>query len=95
MLPIGKICQLVAERRTDSGFYLSDGRNHRETVLLPNKFVPPDLEPGNEIEVFLLRDSEVFLCQIFQSTDRQCKIIFFTRVAEYIKMILDRYIIDL
>lgn len=58
MLPIGKICQLVAERRTDSGFYLSDGRNHRETVLLPNKFVPPDLEPGNEIEVFLLRDSE-------------------------------------
>ena len=58
MLPIGKICQLVAERRTDSGFYLSDGCNHRETVLLPNKFVPPDLEPGRKIEVFLLLDSE-------------------------------------
>ncbi len=58
MLPIGKTCLLVAERRTDSGFYLSDGNNRKETVLLPNKFVPPDLEPGKAIEVFLLLDSE-------------------------------------
>ena len=38
MLNIGKHQLLTAEKETEFGFYLSDGRNHRETVLLPKKF---------------------------------------------------------
>ena len=40
MLNIGKHQLLTAEKETEFGFYLSDGRNHRETVLLPKKFAP-------------------------------------------------------
>ena len=58
MLNIGKHQRLTAEKETEFGFYLSDGRNHRETVLLPKKFVPAGFAEGDEIDVFLSLDSE-------------------------------------
>ena len=58
MLNIGKHQLLTAEKETEFGFYLSDGRNHRETVLLPKKFAPAGFKEGDELEVFLLLDSE-------------------------------------
>ncbi len=58
MLNIGKHQLLTAEKETEFGFYLSDGRNHRETVLLPKKFAPAGFKEGDELEVFLSLDSE-------------------------------------
>ena len=58
MLTIGKHQLLTAEKETEFGFYLSDGRNHRETVLLPKKFAPAGFKEGDELEVFLSLDSE-------------------------------------
>ena len=58
MLNIGKHQLLTAEKETECGFYLSDGRNHRETVLLPKKFAPAGFKEGDELEVFLSLDSE-------------------------------------
>ena len=43
-------------RDSDQGFYL-DGENLGE-LLLPNRYVPEDLEQGDEMEVFVYRDSE-------------------------------------
>ena len=58
MLNIGKHQLLTAEKETEFGFYLSDGRNHRETVLLPKKLAPAGFKEGDELEVFLSLDSE-------------------------------------
>ena len=58
MLNIGKHQLLTAEKESEFGFYLSDGRNHRETVLLPKKFAPAGFKEGDELEVFLSLDSE-------------------------------------
>ncbi|MDR0932450.1 MAG: hypothetical protein LBM70_05445 [Victivallales bacterium] len=58
MLHIGKYQRLTAEKETEFGFFLSDGKNHRETVLLPKKFAPKEFATGDEIEVFLSLDSE-------------------------------------
>lgn len=56
MLLIGRIVTLVILRESDHGFYLqADGGTE---VLLPNAEVPPDLEPGDEVRVFISRDSE-------------------------------------
>ena len=58
MLRIGKYQTLTAEKETEFGFFLSDGRNRRETVLLPRKFAPNEFKEGDELEVFLCLDSE-------------------------------------
>lgn len=58
MLEIGKIQTLRAERKNDFGFLLSDGYTHEKSVLLPNRFVPEELRPGDPIRVFLMLDSE-------------------------------------
>ena len=58
MFHFGKHQTLTAEKETDFGFYLSDGRDRRNTLLLPRKFVPAGFQPGDEIEVFLSFDSE-------------------------------------
>ena len=43
--------------RVDFGFYLDGGEEHGE-ILLPERYAPPTLEPGEEIEVFIYKDSE-------------------------------------
>ena len=59
MVQLGKKEQLYLLRKTDFGVYL--GKNmeapKEETVLLPKKQVPSDLEEGDKIEVFLYKDS--------------------------------------
>ena len=58
-MQLGKKEQLYLLRKTDFGVYL--GKNmeapKEETVLLPKKQVPSDLEEGDKIEVFLYKDS--------------------------------------
>lgn len=47
---------LSAKRRTLNGYYLIDDENIE--VLLPNKYVPTGMKPGDEISVFIFKDSE-------------------------------------
>ena len=54
-MELGKIQILKVDRIKDFGAYLTDGS---EDVLLPKKEVPKNCEIGNELEVFLYRDSK-------------------------------------
>jgi predicted RNA-binding protein (virulence factor B family) len=54
MMKLGEKQMLKVERFRDFGAYLSDGES---TVLLPKKELPENLREGDEIEVFLYKDS--------------------------------------
>lgn len=56
MIQLGKTYRLTALSKVGFGFYL-DAENLGE-VLLPRKYVPPELAVGDTIEVFLYLDSE-------------------------------------
>ena len=56
MKEIGQILELEAYKETPQGVYLltEDGKE----ILLPNKYVPTDIEMGDMVEVFIYTDSE-------------------------------------
>lgn len=56
MIKIGQHNILFALRETSVGFYLGDGEDNE--VLLPNKYVPEDLEIDDQIMVFVYPDHE-------------------------------------
>jgi hypothetical protein len=56
MAIIGKRNTLTVVRDSSPGLYL-DGDEHGE-ILLPNRYVPRGIKPGDQIEVFVYRDSE-------------------------------------
>lgn len=56
MLKIGQQNKLEVLRNTSVGMYL--GGEGIEDVLLPIKYIPSDLEVGEEVEVFIYTDSE-------------------------------------
>ncbi|WP_300503276.1 S1 RNA-binding domain-containing protein [uncultured Duncaniella sp.] len=56
MLKIGKYNSLQVSRNVDFGAYLAD-RDGNE-VLLPARYITVPLQPGNELEVFVYKDSE-------------------------------------
>ena len=60
MLEIGKRQLLTIVKKVDFGVYLSKEQeaDPEEKVLLPRKEVPENAQPGDEIEVFLYRDSQ-------------------------------------
>ncbi|MCR5487882.1 MAG: RNA-binding protein [Lachnospiraceae bacterium] len=58
MLELGKIQKLKIVRKVDFGLYLADPEDEDYTVLLPIKQAPEGAETGEELEVFLFRDSE-------------------------------------
>ncbi|MEM6829886.1 MAG: S1-like domain-containing RNA-binding protein [Bacteroidota bacterium] len=53
---IGQINRLRIDRMTSPGAYLTDTDGN--DVLLPSKYIPPRSKIGNNIEVFIYRDSE-------------------------------------
>lgn len=55
MLNIGSYNELVVEREVDFGFYLNP---KEDEVLLPSKYAPENLQPGDSIKVFIYTDSE-------------------------------------
>lgn len=57
MIVIGEMNLLRAARRTPQGIYLVDDRDGDE-VLLPNNYIPEDLNLDDEIDVFVHHDSE-------------------------------------
>ena len=58
MFELGKIQVLKVLKKTPIGVYLYDGENEGEKILLPIKQVPKDTEVGDEISVFIYKDSE-------------------------------------
>ncbi|MCR4612127.1 MAG: RNA-binding protein [Lachnospiraceae bacterium] len=58
-MELGKIQKLTVVKKVDFGVYLAEGRNKADDrVLLPKKQVPANTSVGDEIEVFIYRDSE-------------------------------------
>lgn len=55
MIKIGQLNKLSVARLVDFGAYLTDGIDE---ILLPAKYMPDSLTPGDEIEVFVYTDSE-------------------------------------
>lgn len=70
MIEIGKVQTLTIERITPIGAYLSDGFDATDVVLLPEKEVPKNSRAGDQIDVFIYRDSKDRLI----STTREPKI---------------------
>ena len=59
MLQIGTKQTLTVVKKVDFGVYLSENRQRDgERVLLPRKLVPEGIKEGDEIQVFLYKDSE-------------------------------------
>lgn len=58
MIEVGKWQTLKMIRSKDFGVYLGEQEDSEETVLLPRKQVPEALKTGDEIEVFIYRDSQ-------------------------------------
>src|SRR4051794_2453669 len=56
MATIGKRNSLTVLRTATPGLYL-DGGEHGE-ILLPNRYVPQRVAPGDRLDVFVYRDSE-------------------------------------
>ncbi len=56
MIHLGKTNTLTILRKTAPGMFLGDDEN--EVVLLPNKYIEPEFEIGEKIEVFVYKDSE-------------------------------------
>lgn len=56
MIEIGKINTLSCVKKVDFGAYF-DGESFGE-ILLPKRYEPENLEPGDELELFIYNDSE-------------------------------------
>ena len=57
-MQLGKIQLLTVVKQVEFGVYLADAGNTEERVLLPKKQVPEGTRPGDELEVFLYKDSQ-------------------------------------
>jgi len=58
MIKLGEIQILKVIKTTDFGVYLGEIANSEEKVLLPKNQVPKDIKIGEEIKVFIYKDSE-------------------------------------
>jgi uncharacterized protein len=54
-MQLGKINKLTIKRFAPPGAYLIDLQENE--VLLPNKYLTPDMEEGTEVEIFVMKDS--------------------------------------
>ncbi|NMB26984.1 MAG: S1 RNA-binding domain-containing protein [Tissierellia bacterium] len=60
MIELGEIQKLEVKRNTSIGMFLNtkDSRRDEEDVLLPKKEIPEGIKVGDEIEVFIYKDSQ-------------------------------------
>ena len=58
MIQLGEIQKLKIAKQVEFGVYLYDGENTEERVLLPKKQTPEGAGTGDEVEVFVYRDSK-------------------------------------
>jgi len=57
MIQIGKYNTMRVVKEVDFGLYLDGGEEYDE-ILLPTRYVPENVQPDDEIEVFIYLDSE-------------------------------------
>ena len=57
MLRLGEYQKLTVLKRVEFGVYLAETEDTEKRVLLPAKQVPSDCKTGDELEVFLYKDS--------------------------------------
>ena len=57
MAEIGKYNTLRVIKEVDFGIYLDGGSEHGE-ILLPKRYVPENIKPEDDLEVFIYRDNE-------------------------------------
>lgn len=57
-MQLGKIQLLTVVKQVDFGVYLAEPGHSEERVLLPKKQVPEGVKAGDELEVFLYKDSQ-------------------------------------
>src|SRR5580698_7834210 len=55
MVQVGNYNTLKVVKKVDFGMYLDGGE---EEILLPKRYVPDSLEPGDEITVFVYHDND-------------------------------------
>ncbi|MBD5525681.1 MAG: S1 RNA-binding domain-containing protein [Lachnospiraceae bacterium] len=58
MIRLGEIQTLQIVKKVEFGVYLSDGMDGEDKVLLPKKQAPEQARTGDEVEVFVYRDSK-------------------------------------
>ncbi|MBD5477518.1 MAG: S1 RNA-binding domain-containing protein [Lachnospiraceae bacterium] len=58
MIRLGEIQTLQIVKKVEFGVYLSDGLDGEDKVLLPKKQTPEQARTGDEVEVFVYRDSK-------------------------------------
>ena len=58
MIELGKVQTLTVQRVKEFGVYVGEGVASEASVLLPKKQVPEGAKPGDEISVFIYKDSE-------------------------------------
>lgn len=58
MIELGKKQKLIVNKEVDFGVYLGEYQDDENRVLLPKKQVPAGTKPGDEIEVFVYKDSK-------------------------------------
>ena len=81
MIEIGKVNTLLIERTTSVGLYLSDEMNSE--VLLPKKYILPEHVVGDNIDVFIYKDSED---RLIATTDKPfCEVGQFTHLNIHIQ----------
>lgn len=57
-MKLGEYQKLTVVKKVEFGIYLAEHMEDETRVLLPEKQVPADTKPGDELEVFLYRDSK-------------------------------------
>lgn len=57
-MKLGEFQILQVVKLVDFGIYLAENPQDQTRVLLPKKQVPPDIQTGDELEVFLYKDSK-------------------------------------
>ncbi len=57
-MELGKYQKLTVVKKTDFGIYLAEKKNDEDKVLLPMKQVPDNTKVGDELKVFIYRDSD-------------------------------------
>jgi len=64
-MQLGKINTLTIKRFAPPGAYLVDLQENE--ILLPNKYLTPEMEEGTEVEVFVMRDSSERLVAVTET----------------------------
>ena len=88
MVEIGKYNTLKIVKDLDFGVYL-DGGNGVE-ILLPTRYVPKNVKPGDEVEVFIYHDNEG---RLIATTARPLATVGEFQI-EYLQPIITQYFID-